>query len=154
MRLGSGVCRVNDLRAAGAKVAIGVDGSASNDSGHLLGELRQALMLCRVRYGAESMSPLDALALGTTGGADLLRRPDLGRLEAGCCADLAIFPPVDVFSSGRENPVDALLLCWARTVESLIVGGQVRIAQGVFVDLDLDQLVARHTARAREIHAA
>ncbi len=153
MRLGSGICRVNDLRAAGVKVAIGVDGSASNDSGHVLGELRQALMLCRVRYGAESMSALDALALGTTAGADLLRRPDLGVLEPGRCADLAIFAAVDVFSSGCENPVDALLLCWARSVESLIIGGRVRIAGGAFVDLDLGELIARHTARAHELHA-
>jgi 8-oxoguanine deaminase len=153
MRLGSGICRVNDLRAAGAKVGIGVDGSASNDSGHVLGELRQALMLCRVRYGAPSMSALDALALGTTGGADLLRRPDLGALEAGRCADVAIFPAVDLFSSGCENPVDALLLCWARQVESLVIGGRVRISAGAFVDLDLERLVARHTARARQIQA-
>ncbi len=153
MRLGSGICRVNDLQAAGAKVGIGVDGSASNDSGHLLGELRQALMLCRVRYGAESMSALDALALGTTGGADLLRRPDLGALEPGRCADVAIFPAVDIFSSGHENPVDALLLCWPRPVESLVVGGRVRIDGGKFVDLDLDGLIAKHHARAQQLHA-
>ena len=152
MRLGSGICRVNDLRAAGAKVGIGVDGSASNDSGHVLGELRQALMLCRVRYGAESMSALDALALGTVGGADLLRRPDLGVLEPGRCADLAIFPALDLFSSGCENPVDALLLCWARQVHSLVVGGRVRIDEGRFVDLDLDGLIGKHTSRARELH--
>ena len=153
MRLGSGICRVNDLQAAGAKVGIGVDGSASNDSGHVLGELRQALMLCRVRYGAASMSALDALALGTTGGADILRRPDLGVLEVGRCADVALFPAVDLFSSGAENPVDALLLCWPRQVEGLVIGGQLRIAGGAFVDLDLESLVARHTSRAREIQA-
>jgi 8-oxoguanine deaminase len=153
MRLGSGICRVNDLRAAGAKVGIGVDGSASNDSGHVLGELRQALMLCRVRYGAESMSALDALALGTTGGADLLRRSDLGALEPGRCADLAIFPAVDLFSSGCENPVDALLLCWPRQVESLVIGGRVRIAGGTLADLDLADLIVRHNARARQLHA-
>lgn len=154
MRLGSGICRVNDLRAVGAKVGIGVDGSASNDSGHVLGELRQALMLCRVKYGAEAMSVLDALALGTTGGAAILRRPDIGALEVGKCADLAIWPQVDLFSSGCENPVDALLLCYARQVESLIVGGRVRIARGEFVDVDLARLQASHHARAREIHAA
>ena len=154
MRLGSGICRVNDLRAAGVKVGIGVDGSASNDSGHLLGELRQALMLCRVRNGAQSMSAPDALALGTTGGADLLRRPDLGALEPGRCADLAIFPAVDVFSSGCENPVDALLLCWSRRVESLVIGGRVRIADGSFVDFDLPGCIAKHHTRGRQLHAA
>ena len=153
MRLGSGICRVNDLQAAGAKVGIGVDGSASNDSGHLLGELRQAMMLCRVRYGAASMSASDALALGTNGGADLLRRPDLGALETGRCADVAIFPAVDVFSSGHENAVDALLLCWPRQVDSLIVGGRVRIARGGFIELDLPGLIARHHTRAWQLHA-
>jgi 8-oxoguanine deaminase len=154
MRLGSGICRVNDLRAAGAKVGIGVDGSASNDSGHVLGELRQALMLCRVQYGAAAMSVMDALAIGTTGGAAILRRPDLGSLEPGKCADLAIWPAVDLFSSGCENAVDALLLCHARQVDSLIIGGRVRIAQGRFTDLDLAGLIAQHHARARQIHAA
>lgn len=154
MRLGSGICRVGDLQRAGAKVAIGVDGSASNDSGHVLGELRQALMLARVRYGAGAMSALDAIALGTTGGADLLRRPDLGSLEVGKCADLAIFPEVELHSSGAENPVDALILCYARQVESLIVGGRVRVANGRFTDFDLDALIADHTARARRLHAA
>jgi 8-oxoguanine deaminase len=154
MRLGSGICRVGDLQRAGAKVAIGVDGSASNDSGHVLGELRQALMLARVRYGAGAMSALDAIALGTTGGADLLRRHDLGSLTVGRCADLAIFPEIDLHSSGCENPVDALLICWSRQVESLIVGGEVRIAGGRFLDHDLDALIADHTSRARRIHAA
>lgn len=154
MRLGSGICRVNDLQRAGAKVGIGVDGSASNDSGHVLGELRQALMLCRVKYGAESMSVMDALAIGTTGGAALLRRPDIGSLEPGKCADLAIWPAVDLFSSGCENAVDALLLCYARQVDSLIIGGRVRIAGGQFTDLDLAGLMVQHHARARQIHAA
>ena len=152
MRLGSGIARVNELQAAGAKVGIGVDGSASNDSGHLLGELRQALMLCRVRYGAESMSALDALALGTTGGASLLRRPDLGALEPGRCADVAIFPAVDLFSSGCENPVDALLLCWSRTVQDLVIGGSARITGGRFVNLDLADMIHRHRLRAAELH--
>jgi 8-oxoguanine deaminase len=154
MRLGSGICRVNDLQAAGAKVAIGVDGSASNDSGHVLGELRQALMLSRVKYGAPSMSALDAIAIGTNGGADILRRPDLGSLEIGKCADLAIFPEIDLHSSGCENPVDALILCYARQVESLIIGGKVRIKNGHFTDIDLDALITDHTTRARRIHAA
>jgi 8-oxoguanine deaminase len=153
MRLGSGICRVNDLLAAGAKVAIGVDGSASNDSGHLLGELRQALMLARVRYGAPALSALDALAIGTTQGASLLRRPDIGSLEPGKCADVAIFPAVDLFSSGCENPVDALLLCHARQVDSLVIGGKVRIANGAFLGVDVKDLIARHSERARQLHA-
>jgi 8-oxoguanine deaminase len=153
MRLGSGICRVPELRAAGMKVGIGVDGSASNDSGHVLGELRQMLMLCRVKYGAEAMSVMDALEIGTRGGADLLRRADLGSLEVGKCADVAIFPAVDLFSSGCENAVDALLLCYARQVDALVIGGKVKIEKGRFRDLDLESLVAAHHERAAEIHA-
>jgi 8-oxoguanine deaminase len=120
----------------------------------VLGELRQALMLSRVKYGAPSMSALDAIAIGTNGGADILRRPDLGSLEIGKCADLAIFPEIDLHSSGCENPVDALILCYARQVESLIIGGKVRIKNGHFTDIDLDALITDHTTRARRIHAA
>jgi 8-oxoguanine deaminase len=153
MRLGSGICRVPELRAAGAKVAIGVDGSASNDSGHLLGELRQMLMLCRVKYGAEAMSVMDALEIGTRGGAELFRRSDIGSLEIGNCADVAIFPAVDLFSSGCENAVDALLLCYARQVDALVIGGEVRIEGGNFKDLDLSELITAHHKRASEINA-
>lgn len=154
MRLGSGICRVPELRTAGMKVGIGVDGSASNDSGHVLGELRQMLMLCRVKYGAGAMSVMDALEIGTRGGADLLRRPDLGSLEIGKCADVAIFPAVDLFSSGCENAVDALLLCYARQVDALIIGGKVKIEKGRFRDLDLESLIAAHHERAAEIHGS
>ena len=66
---------------------------------------------------------------------------------------MAIFPAVDVFSSGCENAVDALLLCWPRQVESLVVGGRVRIARGGFVDVDLPGLISRHHARAGQFHA-
>lgn len=154
MRLGSGVCRVGDLRAAGASVGIGVDGSGSNDSGHLLGELRQALMLARVRYGPEAMTPMQALEIGTLEGAKILNnRTDIGAITPGMCADLAIFPAVDIFSSGHENPVDALILCWPRSVDTLVIGGEVKIRDGSFVNLDLDSLIAQHHSRAKEFHA-
>ncbi|MEM9025415.1 MAG: amidohydrolase family protein, partial [Verrucomicrobiota bacterium] len=83
MRLGSGICRVPELRAAGAKVGIGVDGSASNDSGHILGELRQAFMLARVKYGPDAMTALEAIEIGTQGGAEILGRTDIGSIEVG-----------------------------------------------------------------------
>lgn len=151
MRLGSGICRVGDLRAAGASVGIGVDGSGSNDSGHVLGELRQALMLARVRYGPSAMTAMQALEIGTLEGAKILKRTDIGSITPGQCADLAIFPAVDLFSSGHENPVDALLLCWPRTVDILIIHGKVRIRNSAFVDLDLEALIAQHHARAKVV---
>ncbi len=152
MRLGSGICRVGDLQKAGAKVGLGVDGSASNDSSHMLNEARQALLLARVKYGAGAMSTMDALELATTGGASCLGRgDDLGSLEVGKCADLAIFPAEDLFSSGADNAVEALLLCFPRQVETLIINGRVRVRDGRITGLDLPELLASHQTIAGRI---
>ncbi|HVU17563.1 MAG TPA: 8-oxoguanine deaminase [Candidatus Didemnitutus sp.] len=152
MRLGSGVCRVYDLQRAGARVGLGVDGSASNDSGHMLNEARQALLLARVTRGAGAMTPMEALHLATMGGAEILgRSADLGSLEAGKCADIAIFPATDLFSSGAENIVDALVLCFPRPVDTLIVNGRVRVSEQGIRGLDLAALLGRHAKIARRI---
>lgn len=151
MRLGSGICRVPELLEYGIKVGIGVDGSASNDSGHILAELRQALYLARVRYGAEAMSVLDAFELGTWRAAEMMGRTDLGRLARGYCGDLAAFPTEDLYANGAENPVDALLICHPRQVADLVVGGRVLVEQGSIRDLDLAALQIRHAERSREI---
>ncbi|MEO0509756.1 MAG: amidohydrolase family protein [Verrucomicrobiota bacterium] len=152
MRLGSGICRVPELTERGIKVGIAVDGSASNDSGHILGELRQALYLARVRYGAEAMSVLDALELGTWRAAELMGRSDIGRLAPGYCGDCACFPVEDLYANGAENPVDALLICHAREVSELVVGGIVRVRGGWIEDLNLAELQARHASRANVLH--
>ncbi len=152
MRLGSGICRVNDLRRAGATVALGVDGSASNDSGHLLAEARQALLLTRVAHGAASMRVMDALEMATREGARCLgRSAELGSLEVGKLADIAIFPAEDLASSGAHDKVEALLFCLPRHVSDLVVHGRVRIREGQFVDLDLPPILERHRAAARKL---
>ncbi|HEY4299444.1 MAG TPA: 8-oxoguanine deaminase [Candidatus Didemnitutus sp.] len=152
MRLGSGICRVGDLQRAGARVGLGVDGSASNDSGHMLNEARQALLLARVARGAGAMTPMQALQLATRGGADVLGRPtEIGSIEMGKCADLAIFPASDLFSSGAENLVDSLVLCFPRQVDTLIVDGVVRVSEGSIRGLDLPALLSRHAKIARRI---
>jgi 8-oxoguanine deaminase len=152
MRLGSGICRVPELTERGIKVGIAVDGSASNDSGHILAEVRQAMYLARVRYGAEAMSAMDALELGTWRAAELMGRSDIGRIEVGKCGDLALFPVDDLYANGCENPVDALLICHARQVNDLVVGGNVRVRDGVIADQDLSELMAMHQKRANAIH--
>jgi 8-oxoguanine deaminase len=152
MRLGSGICRVPEMLDRGIKVGIGVDGSASNDSGHILGELRQALYLARVRYGAEALSALDALELGTWRAAMLLGRDDLGRLAPGYCGDCAVFAVDHLYSNGAENPVDGLLLCHPREVTDLVTGGVVRVRHGQLVDTDLSALARRHAGRARQLN--
>lgn len=152
MRLGSGICRVPEMLQRGIKVGIAVDGSASNDSGHILGELRQALYLARVRYGAEAMSVMDAFELGTWRAAELMGRRDLGRIAPGYCGDLAAFPVDDLYANGAENPVDALLICHPRQVAELIVGGRVRVEQGAIQGLHLPELQRRHASRSRELN--
>ncbi len=152
MRLGSGICRVNDLQNAGAKVGLGVDGSASNDSGHMLNEVRQALLLTRVKHGAGAMSVGEALQMATTEGAACLgRSDDLGSLEVGKCADVGIYPADDIFSSGAENPVEALILCFPRQVDTLIINGRIRVREGRIPGLDLDKLLASHRTAAKRI---
>lgn len=152
MRLGSGICRVPELVERGIKVGIAVDGSASNDSGHILAEVRQAMYLARVRYGAEAMSAMDALEVGAWRAAELMGRKDIGRIEVGKCGDLALFPVEDLYANGCENPVDALLICHARQVSDLVVGGNVRVKDGALVDQDLAELMAAHQSRADQIH--
>ncbi len=152
MRLGSGVCRVNDLRAAGATVSLGVDGSASNDSGHLLGEVRQALMLTRVAHGAGAMTVEQALELATVEGArNLGREKELGSVELGKCADLAVFPAYDLHSSGVENRVHGLVLCHPRRVDTLVVHGRVRVREGRVCGQELGQLLEQHDQAAKKL---
>ena len=152
MRLGSGICPVPKMLEQGIKVGIGVDGSASNDSGHILGELRQALYLARVDGGAEAMSAMDALELGTWRAAELIGRDDIGRIAIGFCGDCALFPVEDLYSSGCENAVDALLLCHPRQVTDSIVGGTLQIRDGNLLPIDLSEHMYRHQRRANELH--
>lgn len=151
MRLGSGICRVPELIKKSIKVGVAVDGSASNDSGHMLAEIRQAMYLARVRYGAEAMSALDAIDLGTWRSAELMGRKDIGKIKIGLCADFALFPAEDLYSNGTENPVDALLICHARQVNDLVVGGKLRIQDGAFVDINLTSLQTEHCQQAKKI---
>ncbi|MCH6258600.1 amidohydrolase family protein [Puniceicoccaceae bacterium K14] len=151
MRLGSGICRVPELIDHAIKVGIAVDGSASNDSGHLLGELRQAFYLARVKYGAEAMSALDAIDLGTWRSANLMGRDDIGKIEIGKCGDIALFPFEDLYSNGAENPVDALLICHPRQVSDLVIGGNIRVREQQIIGLDLPALRNEHRMRAKKV---
>jgi 8-oxoguanine deaminase len=155
MRLGSGICRVQDLRRGGSPVSLGVDGSASNDSGHLLAEARQALLLTRVKHGAGAITVEDVLEMATLEGArNLGRAHDLGSLEPGKCADVAVFPAEDLASNGAHHALHALLLCHPRQVDTLVVHGRVRVRDGALVGVDLGALRAKHRRAARRIHEA
>lgn len=125
MRLGSGVCRVRALRAAGCPVGLAVDGSASNDSSHMLAELRQALLLHRVIGGAAAMTVGEVLEMATVGGAGCLGRQDVGSLTVGKACDLAVFDQQAVGYDGADDPVAALLLCHPEPARMTVVHGKV-----------------------------
>lgn len=153
MRLGSGICRVNDLRSRGCPVGLGVDGSASNDSSHMLNELRQALFLTRVQHGAEAITVEDVFEMGTIEGARCLGMDqEIGSLEIGKCADIAIFPQEDLFSNGVHDKVHGLLLCHARLVDTLIVHGKVRVQDSELLDQDVQIICNEHRKIAQRIH--
>jgi 8-oxoguanine deaminase len=125
MRLGSGLCRVRDLRHAGAPVGLAVDGSASNDSSNFLAEMRQALLLHRVFHGAGGMTVGEVLEMATLGGACCLGRDDIGAVRPGYCCDLALFDLSDLGYDGALDRVAALLFCQPAPARAVVVGGRV-----------------------------
>ena len=149
-RLGSGIAPVRAMRDAGVRVGLGVDGSASNDAGNLAAEARQALLLQRVARGADAMSAREALEIATRGGADVLGRPDCGRLMPGARADIAIWDVSGIESAGSWDPA-ALLLAGPMRVRDLFVEGRQVVAGGQIATLDLPRVIARQTALARAL---
>ncbi|MDR6126843.1 cytosine/adenosine deaminase-related metal-dependent hydrolase [Sphingomonas sp. SORGH_AS802] len=129
-RLGSGIAPIRQMLAAGVPLGLGVDGSASNDSGNLLQEARQALLLQRVTGGAEALSARAALRLATRGGAEILGRHDCGALTVGRRADLAVWDVATAANTGAWDPVDGLVLCPPAGVRDLVVEGRTIISGG------------------------
>ena len=144
MRLGSGAAPALALLRAGCPVGLGVDGSASNDSSHMLAEARQALLLHRLVHGAAALTVADALRMATVEGARCLGRDDIGTLEAGKRADVALFDLRDVGYSGAGDALAALLLCAPTRVDTLIVEGRVVVEGGELKTIALDPVLARH----------
>ncbi|KZY49758.1 8-oxoguanine deaminase [Sulfitobacter sp. KE29] len=147
-RLGSGIAPVRAMLDAGVPLGLGVDGSASNDSGNLAAEARQAMLLQRVARGADAMSPRAALELATRGGADVLGRPDCGRLIPGKRADVAIWDVSGVHSAGSWDPA-ALLLAGPTAVRDLFVEGRQVVRDGRITTIDLAAQVARQNDLAK-----
>jgi cytosine/adenosine deaminase-related metal-dependent hydrolase len=179
MRLASGIAPIRRLLDAGVPVGLGVDGSASNDSAHMVNEARQAMLLARVGramqppeerhnsrgerqtffgcdLGPAEMSARDALALATRGGAQVLGRPDIGHLAPGMCADLALFDLRTLgFAGGAvHDPVGALLLCASPQAAWTVVNGRVVVREGQLATLDLGPLLERHNPLARQLAIA
>ena len=151
MVLASGLCPAVDLERSGVPVGIGVDGSASEDASNLVQEVRHALQVQRLRYGAARVGHLDVLRWATAGSATCLGRDDIGRIAAGMQADLALFKLDEPRFSGAGDPLAALVLCGAHRADRVMVGGTWRVEGGAVVDLDLEALMARHGAAARSL---
>jgi 8-oxoguanine deaminase len=151
MRLGSGIAPVIALRRAGCPVGLGVDGSASNDGSHMLAEARQALLLQRVKHGASAVRVMDALRMATVEGARCLGRDDIGSLEAGKRADIALFDLEAANYSGASDAVSALLLCSPPQVHTLVVEGRVVVDDGALTAISLPNVLKRHRKLATEL---
>ena len=155
MRLGSGIAPVRAMRLAGVRVGLGVDGSASNDGAHMLGEARQALLLQRVGHGPAAMTAREALEIATLGGAQVLGRDDIGALAPGMSADLVAFDLRGVTHAGAgHDPVAALVFCHSVNAALSVVNGRVRVRDGRLVDVALEPLLARHRTLAHQLAEA
>ena len=150
-RLGAGIAPIPALTAAGAPVGLGVDGAASNEAGELALELRNALLLARLAGGPQAMTAREALALGTIHGARCLGREDeIGSLEPGKQADIALWRLDDIGHAGIADPVAALVLGPRPTVELLLVQGRPVVEHGVLITADPDE-IARDLDRAAQV---
>jgi 8-oxoguanine deaminase len=163
MRLASGIARIKEYREAGVNVGLGVDGSASNDGSHLLAEVRQAMLLARVKEGITGyslsndpnrklMTARDALWLGTRGGAAVLGRSDIGSLEKGKCAD---FFAVNLnrldYAGGLHDPVAALVFCQPHSVDYTVVGGKFIVKEAQLVTINEGKLIEKHNRAAKRL---
>lgn len=154
MRLASGIAPVVDLLRRGVPVGLGVDGSASNDGAHLLGEARQALLLQRVARGPAALSARQALALATRGGARVLNRDDVGILAPGMAADVAIFDLQTVgYAGALHDPAAALVFCAPAPAAYTIVDGRIVVQRGHIRTLDLPVLIETHNRFAARLLA-
>jgi len=149
MVLASGVCKTRELADSGVSLGLGVDGSASNDSSNMMEALRHALMIGRLRYPADQITHDDVLRWGTEGSARCLGRDDIGKIEIGRCADLALYTLDEPRFSGAHDPLAALILCGAHRADRVMVHGQWRVVDGAPVGIDLAALMAAHAQAAR-----
>ena len=151
MRLGAGIAPVRDLLDSGVRVGLGVDGSASNERGDLLLEVKQALLVARARGGPQALTARDALRLGTRGGAAVLRRDDIGSLEPGKCADFAVWRTDGLELGGAADPVAGLVLSGPHRVDLLVVGGADVVRDGRLVTADEDEIARAHRRQAERL---
>lgn len=162
MRLASGIAPIMEMLTAGVKVGLGVDGSASNDGSHMLEEVRQAMLVARVRAGLNGaslssrhekiMTARQAIEMATRGGAAILGRADIGSLETGKCADFfAINLNRLEYAGAMHDPLAALVFCTPVKTDYTVVGGRFVVKEGQLVTVDVSSLVAQHNRAAERL---
>jgi cytosine/adenosine deaminase-related metal-dependent hydrolase len=153
LRLGAGIAPVRELVDAGVDVGLGVDGSASNERSDLFYEVKQALLVARGRGGPGAMTAREALRLGTQGGARALGRADVGSLEPGKRADLAVWSVDGLELAGAADPVAGLVFAGPHRVERLIVGGNDVVRGRALVNADEAEIARQHRIAAARLPA-
>jgi len=145
MRLGSGICRVKEMRELGINVGLAVDGAASNDSSDMLGEVRNCLLLQRVRYGASALTAAEALGMATKNGAKLLNFTKVGEIAPGFAADVAIYNVGTMESAGAlSDPLAALVFSgYNHGTDYTLVAGRVVVEQGRLTGVDEEELTQK-----------
>ncbi|GAB6070615.1 8-oxoguanine deaminase [Thiomicrorhabdus hydrogeniphila] len=151
MILASGICRAIELEQAGCPVGIGVDGSASNDGSNMISEVRQALLIQRLRYQADEVTHLDVLRWATKGSAACLGRDDIGEIAVGKQADIALFKLDELRFSGAGDPLAALIMCGAQSVDRLMINGKWRVINGQLMDIDMIDMMSMHKQKAKQV---
>ncbi len=152
MRLASGIAPVKKYLRAGVRLGLGVDGSASNDSSHMLAEARQAMLLQRVQGDPAGLTAWEALEIATVGGARVLGRDDIGRLAPKMAADFIGFRLERLeYAGALHDPIAALVFCTPQRVDLSVINGKVIVENGHFTQFDVEPIIRRHNAIARQM---
>lgn len=156
MRLGSGICRTREMLKLGINVAIAVDGSASNDSSNMLNELRNALLLSRIKYREDGLTSREVLKMGTINGAKLLGYDEkLGELREGWLADIAVFPADDIsYVGAHADECGSLLFTQSRNTKYTIVNGKVVVENGELIGMNEKEIVENANKIAKKLYEA
>lgn len=153
MTLGSGIARVTEMKETDIRIGLAVDGSASNDTSNMIREIRNAMLLQRVKYGADAITAREALHMATLGGASVLGRQDeIGSIEAGKAADLIAFDLNDIaFAGSHADPVAAIVHCAGDRVDFSMVNGAWRVQGGRLVDESIYDLIPEHNRISKRL---
>jgi len=156
MRLGSGIARIKEMNDMGIRIGLGVDGSSSNDSSDMLGEVRNCLLLQRVKYGSDSLSSRDALGFAIKNGAHILGYNSLGSIEEGKCADIVIINMNKLqYAGSLSDPLSAIVFTgFNHQVDYSIINGEIVLREGNLVKVDEEEIIKRINDFSKKLYSA